>query len=142
MRSTPVARQASGILLALVLLTGAGLCGGLAPLSARAEATASPVSEIETSSLAAMLGRLPDRPLGLDGAMVTYAGVARQTAALGVTPPRDSGDEEGLRRWNAAVMPLTLSQATGQHWTMPEWRAALGFGLYQVEQVVEYDAPP
>ena len=39
-------------------------------------------------------------------------------------------------------MPLTLPQSTGQHWTMPEWRVAFGFDLYQVEQAVEYAAPP
>src|SRR4051812_1020171 len=130
MRSRPVARQAGGILLALVLLTGAGLCSGLAPLSARAEATASPVSEIEANSLAAMLGRLPDRPLGLDGAMVTYADIASQTAALGVDAPGAASDEAGVQRWIAAILPLTLPQATAHHWAQPEWRQVYGFDLY------------
>ena len=122
---------------------GAGLTGGLAPLGARAEATASPVpAGTEAGSLAAMLGRLPDRPLGLDGAMVTYADVARQTAALGVDAPGAAGDEEGGQRWIAAVMPLSLPQATGQHWARPEWREAFGFDLFQIEQAVEYGAPP
>src|SRR5688572_21213953 len=97
--------QASRILFAVLLLSGAGLTGGLAPLGARAGAVASPVpGETEASSLAAMLGRLPDRPLGLDGAMVTYADVVRQTAALGVDTPRAAGDVEGVQRWIAAVM--------------------------------------
>jgi hypothetical protein len=104
---------------------------------------ASPASaETEAGSLAAMLGRLPDRPLGLDGAMVTYADVARQTAALGVDAPGAAGNEAGVERWIAAVMPLSLPQATGRHWTVPEWRVAFGFDLYQVEQAVEYGAPP
>ena len=89
-----------------------------------------------------MLGRLPDRPLGLDGAMVTYADVAGQTAALGVDAPRGTGDEEGGQRWIAAVLPLTLPQATSQHWAQPEWRETFGFDLYQIEQAVEYGAPP
>ena len=143
MRSTPFTRRAGGIVLALFLLLDAGLCGELAPLAARAEATPSPVPiESEDSPLAAMLGRLPDRPLGLDGAMVTYADVARQTAALGVDAPRGAGDEAGRQRWIAAIVPLTLPQATSQHWAQPEWRETFGFDLYQIEQAVEYGAPP
>jgi hypothetical protein len=138
MRLLSCTRRAVELVLMVVLLTA-----GLAPLDTRAEATATPVSaEAEGSSLAAMLGRLPDRPLGLEGAMVTYADVAGQTAALGVAAPGAAGDEEGGRRWIAAVTPLMLSQATGQHWALPEWRAAFGFDLYQIEQVVEYGAPP
>ena len=105
--------QAGRILFAVLLLNGAGLTGGLAPLGTRAGAVASPVpGGTEAGSLAAMLGRLPNRPLGLDGAMVTYADVARQTAALRVDTPGAAGDEEGAQRWIAAVMPLSLPQAT------------------------------
>jgi hypothetical protein len=136
-------RQAVGILCAILVLTGAVLTGGLAPRGARAGAVASPIpAATEAGSLAAMLDRLPDRPLGLDGAMVTYADVARQTAALEVAAPGAASDEEGTQRWIAAVMRLSLPQATGQHWTLPEWRAAFGFDLFQVEQAVEYSAPP
>ena len=135
-------RHVDSILFVVLLLTGAGLIGGLAPLGARAGAVASPVpDENDVGSLAAMLGRLPDRPLGLDGAMVTYADVARQTAAIGVDAPGAAGDEEA-QRWIAAVAPLSLPQATGQHWALPEWRAAFGFDLFQVAQAVEYGAPP
>src|SRR5215212_12257971 len=135
MRSIPVTRQASAILLVIAVLTGTVLCGGLAPLTARAEATASPVpAESVGSTLGAMLGRLPDRPLGLDGAMVTYADIASQTAALGVDAPGPDSDGEGVQRWIAAVMPLTLPQATGQHWAQPEWRETFGFDLFQIEQ--------
>src|SRR5687767_2895341 len=123
MRSTPFSRRVTGIALMVVLLTG-----GLVPFGARAGATASPIpTETAAGSVAAMLGRLPDRPLGLDGAMVTYADVARQTAALGADAPRGAGDEEGVQQWTAAVMPLSLPQATGRHWSLPEWRAAFGF---------------
>jgi hypothetical protein len=45
MRSRPVTRQVGGILLVILLLSGAGLSGGLAPLGARAEVTASPVEQ-------------------------------------------------------------------------------------------------
>src|SRR5215213_7521541 len=119
-------RQAVGILCAVLVLAGAVLTGGLAPRGARAGAVASPIpAATEAGSLAAMLDRLPDRPLSLDGAMVTYADVARQTAALGVAAPGAASDEEGTQRWIAAVVRLSLPQATGQHWTLPEWRAAV-----------------
>lgn len=138
MRSRSVRRRMSGILLGILLLTG-----GLAQLSILAEDVASPVpAENKAESFAAMLGRLPDRPLGLDGAMVTYADVAGQTAALGVDAPGAAGDETGGERWLAAVLPLTLPQATSQHWARPEWREEFRFDLYQVEQAVEYGAPP
>jgi hypothetical protein len=142
MRSTPVPRRAGGIVLAFLLLLSGGLCGELAPLAARAEATSSPVPDgMDVSALAAMLRRLPNRQLGLDGAMVTYADVARQTAALAAGAPREAG-EEGRQRWIAAVQQLTLPQATSQHWAQPEWRETFGFDLYQIEQAVEYGAPP
>jgi hypothetical protein len=93
------------MVLALLLLLGAGLCGELAPLVARAEATSSSIpAESADSSLAAMLGRLPDRPLGLDGAMVTYADVASQTAALGVDAPQGAGDETDGHRMNCRFL--------------------------------------
>ena len=121
MRSRHVTRRTGVIVLAVLLLTGAGLIGEPAPLDARAWTTAFPVSPVpRDGALVAMLGRLPDRPLGLDGAMVTYADVAGQVAALGVGAPGVAGDEEGEQPWIAAVMPLTLSQATAQHWALPE----------------------
>jgi hypothetical protein len=143
MKATSMVRSTMGKVLAVLLLAGAGLPGDLAPPGVRAQATASPRStDVEASKLGEMLGRLPDRPLGLDGAMVTYADVALQTTSLSVTPSRDAGDQEGLQQWMAAVMPLNLPQSTGRHWSLPEWREAFGFDLFQVEQAVEYAAPP
>jgi hypothetical protein len=143
MRSTPVTRRAGEIVLALLLLLTMGPCGELTSLVARAEATSSPVpADIADSPSAAMLGRLPDCPLGLDGAMVTYADVAGQTTALGIDAPGGAGDEEAGQRWLAAILPLTLPRATSQHWAQPEWRETFGFDLYQIEQAVEYGAPP
>ena len=93
----------SGVLLVVLLLTSG--TGGLAPLGARAGAVASPIpAESEAGSLAAMLGRLPDRPLGLDGAMVTYADVARQTAALGVARAAEPPAMRRVR--NGGLRPL------------------------------------
>jgi hypothetical protein len=132
-----VIRRTGVIALAVLLLTGAGLIGEPAPPGARAGAIATPVSENDAGGLAAMLGRLPDRPL-LAGAVVIYADVVRQTTAMGVDSPRDASDEEGMQRWIAAIMSLSLPQATGRFWTLPEWREAFGFDLFQVEQAVEY----
>ena len=138
MRSRLVTRHMGGILLGILLLTG-----GLAPFDARAGDMASPgPAENEADRFGAMLGRLPDRPLGLEGAMVTYADVEGQTAALGVDAPGSAGDEPGRQRWLAAVLPLNLPQTTSQYWVRPEWREAFGFDLFQVEQAAEYGAPP
>ena len=53
-----VTRQAGRILIAVLLLTGVGLGGGLAPLVARAGAATSPISgETAAGSLAALLGQ-------------------------------------------------------------------------------------
>jgi hypothetical protein len=46
MRSRPVTRQVGGILLVVLLLTGAGLRGGFTPLGTRAEVAASPVEQV------------------------------------------------------------------------------------------------
>lgn len=143
MKVMSIVRSTVGVVLIVLLLTGAGLRGDFASQGVRAQATASPRStEVAAGHLVEMLGRLPDRPLGLDGAMVTYADVALQIVSLRVAPPRDAGGQEGLQQWMAAVMPLNLPQSTGRHWSSPEWRATFGFDLFQVEQAVEYATPP
>ena len=116
MKATASWRSAVGIVLVILLLAGAGPRGDLATAAVRAQAAASPYpAEVKASRLAEMLGRLPDRPLGLDGAMVTYADVALQTHSLRVAPPRGVSDQEGRQQWMAAVMPLSLPQTTGRH---------------------------
>ena len=143
MKVTSIERSTVGTVLIVLLLAAAGLPKELTAPGTHAESMASPFPiQLAAGNLAEMLGRLPDRPLGLDGAMVTYADVALQTASLSVVPPRDAGDQEGIQQWMAAVMPLSLPQSTGRHWSSPEWREAFGFDLFQVEQAVEYAAPP
>ena len=143
MKATSMVRSTVGMVLAVLLLAGATPRGDVAPPGVHAQATATPLpTDVEGINLAEMLGRLPDRPLGLDGVMVTYADIALQTASLRVPPPRDAGDQEGRQRWMAAVTSLNLPQSTGRHWSLPEWREAFGFDLFQVEQAAEYAAPP
>ena len=107
MKAISMVRSAVGMLLAVLLLAGAEPRADLALSGVRAQATASPLSpDVEASTPEEMLGRLLDRLLGLDGAMVTYADVALQIALLSITPPRDAGDQEGLQQWMTAVMPI------------------------------------
>jgi hypothetical protein len=88
-----------------------------------------------------MLARLPNLPLGNDGGMVVYTDLATQSTAIGVNPPQP-GDDESQRQWFQAMQTLQLPQATGMHWSRPEWREVFAFSLFQVEQVAEYIAPP
>jgi hypothetical protein len=133
-------RLAVAATVALTLLGGPLLPAAAAPMAGQGEAT--PVSARgDAGSLAAMLGHLPDRPLGLEGAMVVYVDVAAQAAALGVDlPPGD--DEASLGGWIAAASSLMFPQATGDRWHLPEWRETFGFDVFQVEQAAEYAAPP
>ena len=129
----------------LALLTTLALLFAIAiPLqgaSAQPLAQATPVAGATQGSLADMLGHLGDLPFGHNSAMVTYADVAGQVAALQVAAPRD-GAQQGAQEWISAILPLALPQSTAQHWSSPEWREAFGFDLYQVEQAVEYADPP
>lgn len=103
--------------------------------------TATPTTESSHAALS-LLENLPDLPLGKGGAMVSYADLALQAATLGTDTAPGPDDEEGRQRWQQAMRTMTLPQATSQHWSRPEWREAYGFDLFQVEQAVEYGAPP
>ena len=141
-KSAPAARAVTAIALVLVILTAAGAPAAVAS-AALQSATASPgAGETDSGGLANMLGHLPDLPLGENGAMVTYADVARQTAVLGVTPPRDATDAAGQERWRTAVGTLLLPQSTSRNWAYPPWRETFGFDLFDVVQAAEYAAPP
>ncbi len=122
--------------------TGMILACVIAIQPAPTSTTATPVAESTASPATQMLSRLPDLPLGKDGAMVTYADFALQAGALGIDAAPRVRDEEATRQWLEAVGTLALPQTTGQHWSRPEWRDAFGFDLSQVEQAVEYAAPP
>jgi hypothetical protein len=116
---------------------------GLAPVRVAARSSATPTAIGQGSSVAAeMLGHLPDLPLGKSGATVIYADLALQALSLGIDEAPGASDDARARLWIEAIRTVTIPQATGQHWSRPEWRDAFGFDLYQVEQAVEYAAPP
>jgi hypothetical protein len=130
-----------------VVLIVALLFATASPLSAvaaqnRSEPRIAGLTEDEAGSLAAMLGRLPDLPLTSDGAMVTYANAARQAAALAISPPDRADDVDAQNAWVSAVAQVLSSQSTAPQWANPDWRAAFGFDLFQIDQAVEYAAPP
>jgi hypothetical protein len=134
-------RAVTAMVLAIGMLSGIGQIGcGTVP-AVVAQASATPATAPVANRLEGMFGRLPHLPLGNEGGMVIYTDLAAQSAAMGVDPPLD-GDDEGQRQWFQAMQTLQLPQATGVHWSSPEWREAFGFDLFQVEQVAEYSAPP
>jgi hypothetical protein len=88
-------------------------------------------------SLREMLGLAPDvlsAPYDPDWA-ATYANVAAQLAAVGVSTP-SSLDDPAFPRWAAATSTLTLGSIV---WYMagvyrPEWRETFGFDAWQIDQ--------
>lgn len=131
-------RQSVRVVIAFLLLCG------IMPGHTGATSTpvATPVPAASESGLLRLLGALPDRPLGMDGGMVTYADLALQAAVAGVEPPAAGEDSEGAQAWVRAMQTMQIPQTTGQHWIRPEWREAFGFDLYQIEQAAEFAAPP
>ena len=143
-----LARLGTGIVVLLVLLSHMSHISHITISVAAAPPAlqASPATPIpagdDAGSLGAMLRYLPDCPLGAEGAMVVYANIAAQAAALGVAAPGGPDDVARRQAWVTAVMPPMLPQTTGARWVLPEWRETFGFDLFQVEQAVEYAAPP
>jgi hypothetical protein len=125
--------HARTILLGLVLL-GAG------PLAARPAAATPPaiLAGAPAGSLAAMARLLPERPLGGEaGATVTYVDVATQLATIGVAPLR-SGDEVSSAHIQATGWMKQLRWMGYSY--EPAWREMFGFGLYDIDQAIEYEA--
>ena len=137
-----VAPSTAAVALLLALVVAASSPASAAPSPGLLEPAATAWIDDDAGSLAAMLARLPDVPLTGDGAMVTYANAARQAAALGISPPAGVDDGAAQEAWLSAVGQLLFSQSTALQWANPDWRAAFGFDLYQVDQAVEYGAPP
>jgi hypothetical protein len=84
-----------------------------------------------------MMSMLPAQPL--DNGQVTYADVAGQREALGaVAIPASEGEREA---WFAATQGLALP-ANGLKMATDNWKEIFGFDLYDVDQAVEFSAPP
>ena len=136
-------QSAAAIVLVIVLLAGGGFpvsstWAGESALVVTSPAPAAP----DAGNLAGMLGRLPDLPLGKEGATVTYADIVAQAAALGVAPPRGIVDVKGRAAWVGVIQTLRAPESSGRHWALPEWREAFGFDVFQVGQAAENAAPP
>ena len=108
----------------------------------RADATPSPTTAMDDpGSLAAMLARLPALPFGGDASpMVSYSNIADQLVTVGAAAPDAAGDE-AVGLWTRAVGGLMLPH-TATYANRPDWREAFGFDFFQVDQAVEYAAPP
>ena len=149
-RWVALARAITGVAPVLALSLALGLLAGLGigtpnanqPV-VMAQATPQPGGDTTLStSITAMLARLPAAPLDQTGMTVSYANVAAQTAALGLSTPPNSEDEAARATWAETAIRLALPQTTAQHWTSPEWREAFGFDLFQVAAAAECLAPP
>ena len=131
-----IRRLAGSALVALMLLGGLPAAGDP---TTRIEATTA-AEEATAGSLAAMLRLMPALPLGGEaGATVTYVDVATQLAAVGVAPPQ-SGDEASSAHIQATGW-LKRLRWMGYSFE-PEWRQMFGFGLYGIDQAIEYEARP
>lgn len=116
--------------LRMILLVTLTVLAGLGPIAHPTSAQ----GDGEPGSLGAMLSLLPLLPIGGDAqAMITYADVALQTEAVGVTP--DDPD------WTRALTSM-LVHSQGAKMNTDEWRDVFGFGLTDIEQAVEFSAPP
>jgi hypothetical protein len=149
-RWVALARTITGVAPVLALSLALGLLAGLgtgAPGANQpvvmAQATPQPGGDTTLStSITAMLARLPAAPLDQTGMTVSYANVAAQTAALGLSTPPNSEDEAARATWAETAIRMALPQTTAQHWTSLEWREAFGFDLFQVAAAAEFSAPP
>jgi hypothetical protein len=123
------------VLITLVVL-GMLLAGAVAP-GQQAAAQSAPAP----GSLAAMLELVP-LTLGQapGNAMLTYANLALQAEVSGVVVP-ESSEDESARDWISATSRLPIHSNASQMAT-PEWEEGLGFNLFDVDQVVEFSAPP
>ena len=125
-------------LLRMTLLVVVTVLGGLTPLARPALAQGNP----EPGSPRALLGLMPRLPLGgQTQAMVTYANLARQAAAVGIEPPASGQDLPAADDWIQAVGALAM-HSRASYMASPEWFEVFGFDLFSLDQVIEYSAPP
>ncbi len=126
-----------------IVLGLAVILGSLvAPLSSATVAQGTPVAGATIpGSLPDMLAHLPNLPLAQSDATITYANLSAQAAANGVAPTTATAPDDEQRAWVSAMMSLFLP-SSAQHWLQDEWVEATGFDVHQVEQAIEYAAPP
>lgn len=113
---------------------------GATRLTVHAQGT--PVADTAVpGSLPDMLGYLPNLPLEQEGVTIAYMNIALQAAATGIKrtsgPPPDRTQPE----WVNAVLDIYVPSSLPE-WRSDEWIESAGFTMYQVNQAVEYVAPP
>ena len=94
------------------------------------------------SALGLMLAHVPATLSDLDdpeGANLTYANIAAQLQAVGVTPP-DSMDDERSKAWIDATRGLPMAMPAAQF--LKVWREDYGFDLFQADQTLQISLPP
>jgi hypothetical protein len=128
--------------LALVFGLVAALWGGGAPAAGRAQ-QATPVSA-SPGSLAAMLQLAPDPGVKADDQAfepVIYADVAAQSAVAGIPLPT-SREDPNLIRWANAMSPLFMPDPFLAYVLGVDWRALLGFDVWEIDQALQAGNPP
>jgi hypothetical protein len=94
------------------------------------------------SALGMMLSLVPATLSDLEdpeGANLTYANIAAQLQAVGVTPP-DSMDDERSTAWVDATRGLPMAMPAAQYLNV--WRDDYGFDLFQADQTLQISLPP
>jgi hypothetical protein len=121
---------------ALAVVSGTARTGAATP--------ASPVPNDDPGGLSGLLARAPDV---LDGGgaassrLATYANLAAQLAAVGAAVPPNPADP-GVAAWSRAAASLEFTGPVAQFGLQPDWRAAFGFDLLQVDQSLALGEPP
>lgn len=109
-------------------------------LSAAAKGT--PVASTSVSgSLPDMLRRLPGLPLAQSNASITYTNLAAQAVATGVPLTNATATDHDRRQWESVVLS-SLLPSMAPEWIGDDWGELVGFDIFQIEQSIEYYAPP
>ena len=103
---------------------------------------ATPAAVAPSSAMQELFGLVPAQVPGVEDptqATISWVDIARQLDAVGVEAP-DSYDDPAMADWIAATRSLaTPSDPTAY---LKFWREDYGFDLLQVDQAIEFAAPP
>jgi len=85
----------------------------------------------------------PGVSIASDMALIaTFADLAAESIATGVTRPAGIADDQQLRTWLKAMYPLALPSQLGNYALDPRWVEFTGFDITQVDQAAEIGEPP
>jgi hypothetical protein len=111
------------------------------PVLAQAQG-ATPPADMDSTGLRAMLARVPASLPHLDnpaGAMISFADIAAQLDAVGITPPHSAEGEE-FSQWVGATWSLALPMPAAR--SVSTWHDDFGFDLTEVDQSLSIALPP